>query len=192
MIGFFISDHPINYYKEIFDDYQIIDYNKFNSEKSIKQANIAATLLKIQERKTSKGNAYAIIKLSDLSSVFEIFIFSDILELNRDILIEGNSLLVTLNKNNSEDENRFKRMNVGKVALIKDIYNKSISKLELTLSKKEQIESINKLELNGNTSVYFHLSDNNKKLSFKLKKNRKVDRNVLNFLKNEGIITQIS
>ena len=124
--------------------------------------------------------------------MFEIFIFSDILELNRDILIEGNSLLVTLNKNNSEDENRFKRMNVGKVALIKDIYNKSISKLELTLSKKEQIESINKLELNGNTSVYFHLSDNNKKLSFKLKKNRKVDRNVLNFLKNEGIITQIS
>ncbi len=190
-IGFFISDHPINYYKEIFDDYQIIDYNKFNSEKSIKQANVAATLLKIQERKTSKGNAYAIIKLSDLSSVFEIFIFSDILELNRDILVEGNSLLVTLNKNISEDENRFKRLNVSKIALIKDIYNKSISKIELTLKKKEQIEAINKLELNGNTSVYFHLESDNKKLSFKLKKNRKVDRNALNFLKKEGIITQI-
>ena len=98
----------------------------------------------------------------------------------------------TLNKNNSEDENRFKRINVGKIALIKDIYNKSISKLELTLSKKEQIKAINKLELNGNTSVYFHLEDNNKKLSFKLKKNRKVDSNALNFLKKEGIITQIS
>ncbi len=190
-IGFFISDHPINYYKEIFDDYQIIDYNKFNSDKSIKQTNVAATLLKIQERKTSKGNAYAIIKLSDLSSVFEIFIFSDILELNRDILIEGNSLLVTLNKNNSDGENRFKRINVGKIALIKDIYNKSISKLELTLSKKEQLKALNKLELNGNTSVYFNFEDDNKKLSFKLKKNRKVDRNTLNFLKKEGIITQI-
>ncbi len=191
-IGFFISDHPINYYKEIFDDYQIIDYNKFNSEKSIKKANIAATLLKIQERKTSKGNAYAIIKLSDLSSVFEIFIFSDVLELNRDILVEGNSLLVTLNKNISEDENRFKRMNVGKIALIKDIYNKSISKLELTLNKKEQIDAITKLKLDGNTSVYLHLETDNKKLSFKLKKNRKVDRNALNLLKKEGIITQIS
>ena len=190
-IGFFISDHPINYYKEIFDDYQIIDYNKFNSDKSIKQTNVAATLLKIQERKTSKGNAYAIIKLSDLSSVFEIFIFSDILELNRDILIEGNSLLVTLNKNNSDGENRFKRINVGKIALIKDIYNKSISKLELTLSKKEQLKALNKLELNGNTSVYFNFEGDNKKLSFKLKKNRKVDRNTLNFLKKEGIITQI-
>ena len=66
------------------------------------------------------------------------------------------------------------------------------SKLELTLNNKDQIEAINKLELNGNTSVYFHFKGNNKKLSFKLKKNRKVDRNSLNFLKKEGIITQIS
>ena len=66
-----------------------------------------------------------------------------------------------------------------------------MSKIELTLKKKEQIEAINKLELNGNTSVYFHLESDNKKLSFKLKKNRKVDRNALNFLKKEGIITQI-
>ena len=49
----------------------------------IKEKNIAATLLKIQERKTQKGNSYAIIKFTDLSSVFELFIFSDILELNR-------------------------------------------------------------------------------------------------------------
>ena len=74
---------------------------------------------------------------------------------------------------------------------ILDIYNKSISKLELTLSKKEQLKALNKLELNGNTSVYFNFEGDNKKLSFKLKKNRKVDRNTLNFLKKEGIITQI-
>ncbi len=83
-------------------------------------------------------------------------------------------------------------MNVGKIALLKDIYNKSISKLELTLNKKEQIDAITKLKLEGNTSVYLHLETDNKKLSFKLKKNRKVDRNALNLLKKEGIITQIS
>ena len=44
-----------------------------------KEKNIAATLLKIQEKKTQKGNSYAIIKFTDLSSVFELFIFSDML-----------------------------------------------------------------------------------------------------------------
>ena len=82
-VGFFISDHPLNQFKEIFEDYKIIDFNKFNTENEIKEKNIAATLLKIQERKTQKGNSYAIIKFTDLSSVFELFIFSDILELNR-------------------------------------------------------------------------------------------------------------
>ena len=50
-IGFFISHHPINQYKEIFNDYKIIDYKSFLSDDSSKQCNIAATLLKIQERK---------------------------------------------------------------------------------------------------------------------------------------------
>ena len=57
----------------------------------LKDTNIAATLLKVQERKTAKGNSYAVLKLTDLSSVFELFIFSDVLELNREILKEGSS-----------------------------------------------------------------------------------------------------
>ena len=71
----------MNQYKEFFDDYKIIDYSNFNSSDTIRDANIAATLLKVQERKTAKGNAYAVLKLTDLSGVFELFIFSDLLEL---------------------------------------------------------------------------------------------------------------
>ena len=45
---------------------------------------------------------------SDLyfTSVFELFVFSDVLEANREILIEGSSLILTLFKNVSNDENR--------------------------------------------------------------------------------------
>ena len=43
-IGFFISDHPLNQFKEIFDDYKIVDYMKFNLDDNIKDANIAATV----------------------------------------------------------------------------------------------------------------------------------------------------
>ena len=191
-IGFFMSDHPINQYKEIFEDYKITDYKYFISDNSKKNCSIAATLLKIQERKTSKGNSYAVIKLTDLSGVFELFIFSEILELNRNILVEGNSLLLTLNKNLSDDENRFKRINVNKITLIKDLFNKPISSLELTLNDINQISNLKKLDSEGDTKVTIKIEENKKELTFQLGKSRKVDRNSLNFIKKDGILTQIN
>ena len=128
-IGFFISDHPLNQFKEIFNDYKIVDYVKFNSDDNIRDANIAATLLKITERKTAKGNSYGVIKFTDLTSVFELFIFSDTLELNREILIEGNSLIITLIKTISNDENKSKRTNVQKIASLKDLFNKPVNEI---------------------------------------------------------------
>ena len=50
-VGFFVSDHPLNQFKEIFDDYNIFDYQVFNNDQENMETNVAATLLKIQERK---------------------------------------------------------------------------------------------------------------------------------------------
>jgi len=187
-VGFFISDHPLNQFKEIFEDYKIVDFNKFNTEKEIKEKNIAATLLKIQERKTQKGNSYAIIKFTDLSSVFELFIFSDILELNRNALVEGNSLILTLSKNISDNENRFKRINVKKIASLKDLFNKEILEVEFSLNETKQINEISNLVDNkGKTEVKIKIKDQNKDLVFKLKNKRLVDRKSINNLKNQDI-----
>ena len=139
-VGFFISDHPLNQFTEIFEDYKINDYAKFISDDNSENVNVAATLLKVQERKTAKGNAYAVLKLTDLNSVFEIFIFSDLLELNREILKEGNSLILTLVKNISNDENRFKRINVQKIASLKDLFNSPINEISFNVKSIEQIE----------------------------------------------------
>ena len=90
-------------------------------------------MLKIQEKKTQKGNSYAIIKCTDLSSVFELFIFSDTLDLNRELLIEGNSLIITLTKNLNDEENRFKRINVKKIVGIKNLLNNPINHVKFNL-----------------------------------------------------------
>ena len=191
-VGFFISDHPINQYKEVFTDYKITDYKSFLSSDLNKQCNIAATLLKIQERKTAKGNSYAVIKLTDLSSVFELFLFSDVLELNRNILTEGNSLLITLNKNLSNDENRFKRINVTKITSIKELFNKPILNLELSFNDINKISNLELSEDDGKTNVILKYLKDDKQYVFELKKNRKIDRNQLNLIKKEGILTQIN
>ena len=139
-VGFFISDHPLNQFTEIFNDYKITDYSSFISKEDLKDSNIAATLLKVQERKTAKGNSYAVLKLTDLSSVFELFIFSDVLELNREILKEGSSLILTLFKNISNDENRLTRINVQKIASLKDLFNSPINEVSFKLNLKNKLK----------------------------------------------------
>jgi len=191
-IGFFISDHPLNQFKDIFDDYSIVNFNEFNNEKNKNESNIAGTLLKIQEKKTQKGNSYAIVKLTDLTSVFELFIFSDLLELNREILSEGNSLIITINKNNIDENNRFRRINVRKIASLKNLFNKPISNIELFIKDQKSIDKIEKiLSKNGNTEVKIKIQDEKTKYFFNLKNKRFVDRKSLNLLKNQGISTNI-
>lgn len=192
-VGFFISDHPLNQFTEIFDDYKIKDYSNFNSNDEIKDANIAATLLKVQERKTAKGNAYAVLKLTDLNSVFELFIFSDILELNREILKEGNSLILTLIKNISNDENRFKRINVQKIGSLKELFNSPINEVSFDVKSHIEVDEISKiLKEEGKTIVNINITIDEKTLKFKLKNSRNLDRKSLNLLRKEEISSTIN
>jgi len=191
-VGFFISDHPLNQFKEIFKDYYIVDYIMFSSDDNIKNGNIAATLLKITERKTAKGNSYGVMKFTDLTSVFELFIFSDILELNREILIEGNSLIITLIKTISKDQNRFKRINVQKIASLKDLFNKPVSEITFNIKSLNDIDKISDLvKEEGATEVKINIKDEKIDVSFKLKNKRSIDRKSINILRNNDISTII-
>tara|TARA_B100001063_G_C16680438_1_gene511429 strand:+ start:1 stop:1071 length:1071 start_codon:yes stop_codon:yes gene_type:complete len=192
-MGFFISDHPLNQYKEVFNDYNINDYQKFNNTEDLMETNIAATLLKVQERKTAKGNAYAVLKLSDLNSVFELFIFSDILEMNREILKEGSSLILTLVKSISDGENRLKRINVQKLTSLKDLLNKPIQEVTFNLKSLKELDEISKILQNkGSTLVKIKLSDDNNLFNFQLENRRNIDRKSVNLLRNKEISSIIS
>jgi len=124
--------------------------------------------------------------------VFELFIFSDILELNRNSLVEGNSFIITLSKNLSENENRFKRINVKKIASLKDLFNKPISAIDFNTNKVSQIHKIsNLIEKKGLTEVKIKVKDEDNELVFKLKNKRLVDRKSINALKSQDISTII-
>ena len=146
----------------------------------------------MQEKKTQKGNSYAIIKCTDLSSVFELFVFSETLELNRELLVEGNSLLITLSKNLNDEENRFKRINVKKVASLKDLFSKPITDIDFIANDSSNIKDISSyIKKDGATNVKIKIKDGNKNLIFKLKNKRLVDRKSVNTLKKQGILTTI-
>ncbi len=192
-VGFFISNHPLNQYKDIFADYNIIDFQNFNIDDKLNESNIAATLLKIQERKTAKGNSYAVLKLTDLSSVFELFIFSDTLDLNREALKEGSSLIFSLAKSVSDTENRLKRVNVKKISSLTDLLSKPINEVTFNIRSTDELEELSKfLDNMGETSVKIRVKDNNTNYSFKLSNKRKIDRKAINLIRNREISTIIN
>ena len=192
-MGFFISDHPLNQFSDVLKDYKIIDYKNLIENKNINEASIAATILKIQEKKTQKGNSYAILKLTDLSSVFELFVFSEILENNRNILKEGNSLMILINKNEDEKENRFKRLNVRKISSLKSVFDKPINKIEFLIKHENELELIKQyISMDGDTDVQINLKNDNKNFIFHLKNKRYVDRKTINKLKTSNISLNIS
>ena len=152
---------------------------------------IAATILKIQEKKTQKGTSYAIIKFSDLGGIFELFVFSDTFEFNRENVKEGKSVILTVFKNLNDLNQRIK-INVKKIIPLDDILNKPIKNLKIHINNLEGINIISKiLNKKGNVEVEFELVENNKKYLLKLKNRRFVDKNVLNSIKNQGISTSI-
>ncbi len=191
-IGFFVSDHPLNEYSEILENYKVYNFNDFKDSIDKLDANIAATVLKIQEKKTQKGNSYAIVKFSDRQSVFELFIFSDLLEINREFLKEGHSLLITVNKNVSDENNRFKKYNVRKISPLQNLINKPIENILISVHTEENLKEIDKiLHKQGNTNVKIKLISETKELVFNLKNKRHIDRNHIKLLRNQGISTNI-
>ncbi len=187
-VGFFISDHPLNQFRELFKDYNIKDFLNFSNNNELLNSNIAATLLKVQERKTAKGNTYAVLKLTDLTSVFELFIFSEVLEKNREILKEGSSIILTLIKSSSAEENRFRRINVQKIVSLTDLLNKPIEEVLFKLKSTNELREISKIFPDeGNTIIKIKLFDKKNELNFTLKNRRNITRKMLNIIRNKDI-----
>ena len=191
-IGFFISDHPINEYKEVFDIYKIQNFNSFlNSPKS--EAILAATIMKIKEKKTRDRKPFAIVKFSDLGGVFELFLFSEILEQNRNILKEGKSFLVTVLKDLSNQSNRFKKTSVKKLLSLNEIYNQSIPIITFEIEKLENLKNFsNLISEEGNTNVKIIIKNNSENLVFELSKKRKINPEILKSLKNKPYLKIIN
>ena len=100
---------------------------------------------------------------------------------------------MTLFKNISNDENRLTRINVQKIASLKDLFNSPINEVSFELNSEEQIEKIYSiLNEEGKTIVNINLFTEDNILKFRLKKTRKLERKSLNLLRNQDIQAIIS
>jgi len=191
-LGFYISDHPLNEYKEFFTQLKIESYKDFvDGNKS--DALVAGTIMSIQEKKSAKGNSYAIVKFSDNKSEFEIFLFSDLFSSNREKLKESNSFILTLHKEKSIDTSTLNRVNIRKIVDLSVLVNKPYESVSIELNNKEKLQELNELlKSNGDTKINVILSDSNKNYYFELEKSRKFDFSLFSLIKNKEYVKKIS
>ena len=178
-LGFYISNHPLNEYANIFSELRINSYDQFyNSEN--KEGIIAGTIMSIQEKKSSKGTPYAIIKFSDQKGEFELFLFSEILVNNRDKLKESESFILTLQKDKIINESTKKRINVRKILRLDEVINKPFSNVTIELSENCNINEVKEiLSTKGETTVNLIIKNKNQIANYSLQNNRKFDLKLL-------------
>jgi DNA polymerase-3 subunit alpha len=190
-LGFYISDHPLNEYKEFFAQLKIESYKDFiKNNKS--ETLVAGTIMSIQEKKSAKGTSFAIIKFSDNNSEFEIFLFSDLLAANREKLKESNSFVLTLHKEKNNNENGKKRINIRKIVDLSDLVNKTYESVSIELNDKRMLKDLNELlKSAGETKINVVLKENNKNYLFELEKSRKFDFGLFRLIKNKEYVQKI-
>ena len=191
-LGFYISDHPLNEYADIFNQLEIIPYQKFY-ENNLNEGTVAGTIMSIQEKKSAKGTPYAIIKFSDKVCEFELFLFSEILVNNRDKLRESESFVLTLQKDKISNDGTKKRINVRKIMSLDEVINKPYPRVTIELKENFKINELKDiLSIHGETEINLVINNQNKKANYSLKNNRKFDLKHLKALKSKNYVAKIT
>ena len=191
-LGFYISDHPLNEYKDVFDQLKIISFKNFISE-SGNEALVAGTIMSFQEKKSAKGTPFAIVKFSDNEGEFELFLFAEILIQNRDKIKESESFILTLQKDKSLNDKNQRRVNLKKILSLNDMIDKPYSKVTIELKENYDMNEIkNILNKEGKTEISLIINNNNKRIHYNLQNGRKFDLNQLKMMKNKEYVKKIT
>ncbi len=187
-----MSDHPLNIYKDYFEESKIHSFADFiNSSDS--SSLVAGTIMSIQEKKSAKGNSFAIIKFTDLKSEFELFLFSDLLVSNRDKLKTANSFVITLQKDSISEAGTTRRVNIRNIMPLENFVKKSYKNVIIEINGKSNIGELQELlKEDGETKIQIKVKRESKIYIFSLKKPRKFNFNTFSNIRNKEYVKKVS
>ena len=191
-IGFYMSDHPLKDYENYLKESKIISFNDFINS-SDNSGIVAGTIMSIQEKKSIKGNPFAIIKFSDLKSEFELFLFSDLLIQKRHALKVANSFVLTLQKDTSSNGGLTRRINIKNIIDINELINTVHDKVTIEIMEKSDFSQLKDLlKEEGKTKVQIKITNTSKNYTFELKNPRKFNFKTFTAIKDKEFIKKIS
>ncbi|HEV7254582.1 MAG TPA: DNA polymerase III subunit alpha [Mesorhizobium sp.] len=98
VVGFYLSAHPLDDYKGSLEKMRVQSFAEFSAavKRGATAGRLAGTVTSRQERKTRMGNRMGIVQFSDTSGQYEAVLFAETLQLYRDMLEPGRSVVVTV------------------------------------------------------------------------------------------------
>jgi len=107
-IGFYLSAHPLDRHAKALARIGVITHRQM-----LKRAARGGGTFRVpgivtgrQERTSAKGNRYAFLGLSDMTGSYEVTVFSELLAVNREIMVAGQALILTIEVQKTGDEMR--------------------------------------------------------------------------------------
>ena len=97
-VGFYLSGHPLDDYMGPLKRKDVKTLTEITAlaQRGPLIAKIAGSVASKQERKSAKGNRFAFVQLSDPTGLYEVTVFSDVLEAARDFLEPGRNVVLTV------------------------------------------------------------------------------------------------
>jgi DNA polymerase-3 subunit alpha len=102
-VGYYLSSHPLTAYGSRLKRLGVTPFAQVLSRRRTGAVTLAGTVVGKKERTSGKGNRYAFLQVSDTSGVFEVTVFSELLNQQRDQFQVGASLLIAVNASTEGD-----------------------------------------------------------------------------------------
>ena len=137
-IGFFLSGHPLDDYKSLLQRARVASFEDLESRVE-KEVMVAGAVIKVDERKSKKGNPFAFITLSDATGQFEMTAFSEVLNGSREILHVGALVVASVTINREEGD---LRLLVQSLRPVDDVVANTEAGLRIFVEKPEACDGL--------------------------------------------------
>jgi DNA polymerase-3 subunit alpha len=107
-LGFYISRHPLDQFKEYLLQYTTVDSLSILNQPKDREISIGGITHKIREINTRKGDRMCFLTLEDLKGVIEVIVFADLYKTASELLKNDQPLLVTGKVTKEEDNDTVK------------------------------------------------------------------------------------
>ncbi len=153
-LGFYVSGHPLEQYKDIIEYYTIASTQTLGEHAIDSNVSVAGMITEVKQITTRKGDSMAVIALEDLEGSVEVVIFPDTykeageLYEDRIVWIEGT---VKLNQNGSrnqdadEESEEERQIQANEVSNIDVVREEQTSTVEVTIQESD-LENHDKLK----------------------------------------------
>ena len=137
-IGFYLSGHPLDDYKSLLKRTRVASFEDLESRVE-KEVLVAGAVIKVDERKSKRGNPFAFITLSDATGQFEMTAFSEALNASREILEVGALVAATVTIEREDGEIRLLAQSLRPVD---DVVANTEAGLRIFVEKPEACEGL--------------------------------------------------